>query len=158
MQPILALLTQGITPEKIALSLAIGIAVGVFPMLGTTTLLCAGLAIVLGLNLPAMQLVNYLVYPAQIALLIPFMRLGEWIFSAQPLPLSLSQILAMVKADAMHAIAELWHSTMLAVVGWSLTAPVFVLCFYFLMTPLLRRLARRSSSRAATLKGVSSAP
>ena len=64
----------------------------------------------------------------------------------------------MVKADAMHAIAELWHSTMLAVVGWSLTAPVFVLCFYFLMTPLLRRLARRSSSRSATLKGVSSAP
>jgi hypothetical protein len=37
--PILGLMTQGITPEKIALSLAFGIVLGVFPMLGSTTIL-----------------------------------------------------------------------------------------------------------------------
>ncbi len=143
LKPILDLLTQGITPEKIALSLAIGIAFGVFPMLGTTTLLCTLIAVPLRLNLPAIQLVNYLMYPAQIALLIPFIRLGEWLWSAPPLPLSLSQILAMVRADAWHAITVLWHSTMLAVSAWILAAPVFVAIFYVCAVPLLRYAASK---------------
>ncbi len=41
------------TPEKMALSLALGGALGVFPALGCTTLLCTLVAIVLRLNLPA---------------------------------------------------------------------------------------------------------
>ena len=57
--PIVALLTQGITPEKIALSLAFGIVLGIFPVLGSTTVLCAAAALVFGLNLPAIQLVNW---------------------------------------------------------------------------------------------------
>lgn len=141
-QPILDLLTQGITPEKIALSLAIGIAFGVFPMLGTTTLLCTLIAVPLRLNLPAIQLVNYLMYPAQIAMLIPFIRFGEWLWRAPKLPLSLSQILALVRADAWHAISLLWHSTMLAVSGWLLAAPLFIAAFYVATVPVLRYAAR----------------
>jgi hypothetical protein len=37
-------------------------------------------AVVLRLNFPALQLVNYLVYPLQILLLWPFARLGKWLF------------------------------------------------------------------------------
>ena len=152
LQPILDLLTQGITPEKIALSLAIGLAIGVFPMLGVTTLLCALIAVVLKLNLPTIQLVNYLVYPAQIALLIPFIRLGEKLSGAPPLPLSVSQILAMIKADAWHAITFLWHSTMLAVVGWCLTAPFFIVCFYLAALPILRYASRKTRPLPADFK------
>ncbi len=57
--PIVALLTQEITPEKLALSLAFGIVLGIFPVLGSTTVLCAAAALVFGLNLPAIQLVNW---------------------------------------------------------------------------------------------------
>ncbi len=70
--PILDLLRQGITPEKIALSIALGLTLGVAPVLGSTSILCLLAAFVLGLNLPAIQLVNYLVYPLQLALLAPF--------------------------------------------------------------------------------------
>ena len=38
--PILDLLRQGITPEKIALSIALGITLGVTPVLGSTSILC----------------------------------------------------------------------------------------------------------------------
>src|SRR5262249_31861133 len=76
LRPIIELLRQGVTPEKMALSLALGVALGVFPALGWTTTLCAIAALVLRLNLPAIQIVNYFMYPAQIALLIPFFRLG----------------------------------------------------------------------------------
>ena len=85
-RPIIELLRQGVTPEKMALSLALGVALGVFPVLGTTTALCALVAFIWRLNLPAIQIVNYFVYPLQIALLIPFFRLGEKLFGAPHLP------------------------------------------------------------------------
>ncbi len=91
-RPILDLLRQGVTPEKIALSVALGAALGVFPAVGWTTALCALAAIILRLNLPTIQIVNYLVYPAQIALLVPFFRLGEKLFRAPHLPVSVPQI------------------------------------------------------------------
>ena len=52
MTPLLDLLRQGVTPEKIAAAIAIGCVLGVFPMLGTTTALCAAAAALLRLNLP----------------------------------------------------------------------------------------------------------
>lgn len=45
------------------------------------------------LNQPAIQLVNWVVYPLQFALLIPLIRMGEWIFAARPAGISLAQIL-----------------------------------------------------------------
>jgi len=62
-RPILDLLQQGVTPEKIALSVALGAAIGVFPALGWTTILCAIVALVWKLNLPAIQIINYFMYP-----------------------------------------------------------------------------------------------
>src|ERR1700761_1454869 len=97
-RPVLDLLRQGVTPEKLALSLALGAVLGVFPALAWTTVLCAIAALIWGLNLPAIQLVNYFMYPVQIALLIPFFRLGEKLFRAPHLPISVSQIYTMVHA------------------------------------------------------------
>ena len=57
---ILELLRQGLTPEKIALGIAVGMTLSTFPELGSTTLLCITAAAVFGLNLPAMQIVSWL--------------------------------------------------------------------------------------------------
>lgn len=70
------------TPEVLALSLAFGLVLGVFPMYGIPTLLCAGAAVVLRLNHPALQLVNLLSSPLQFALFMPFHRLGERLLPA----------------------------------------------------------------------------
>src|SRR5271170_1307288 len=107
-RPILDLLRQGVTPEKLALSLALGAAIGVFPALGTTTALCALVAFIWRLNLPAIQIVNYFVYPVQLALLIPFFRAGEILFGAPHLPLSLAEILTVVHASLWGATCFLW--------------------------------------------------
>jgi uncharacterized protein (DUF2062 family) len=143
-RPIVELLTQGVTPKKIALSIAFGLVLGVFPALGWTTLLCLIVAVWCKLNVPAMQLVNYLAYPLQLVLLVPFLRAGEWLFRAPKLAISLSQILAMVKADVWHAIATLWVATMHAIVVWALVAPFAVWAIYKILAPALRRLARVS--------------
>jgi uncharacterized protein (DUF2062 family) len=140
--PILNLLRQGITPEKIALSIAFGIALGVFPVIGATTLLCALAAIAFRLNLPAIQLVNYFVYPLQIALLLPFIRFGEFLFRVRdPVPFSITQILHMISASIPNAVSTLWTATMHAIVAWLLVGPPVVLLLYGALAPMLRRLA-----------------
>jgi uncharacterized protein (DUF2062 family) len=75
-------LKDGISTETLALSIALGFVLGVFPVLGIPTVLCGVAAVVWRLNFPALQLVNYLVYPLQIALLWPFARFGERLFGA----------------------------------------------------------------------------
>ena len=141
-RPILDLLKQGVTPEKLALSLALGAVLGIFPALGWTTALCALAALALHLNLPAIQIVNYFMYPAQIALLIPFFRLGERLFRAPHLPISVPQIYAMIHVSVWHAIKLLWNTTWHAIVVWFVLAPIIAVILYFVLTPMLRRVLR----------------
>ncbi len=147
-RPIGELLRQGVTPEKIALSVALGAALGVFPVIGATTTLCALAALILRLNLPAIQIVNYFVYPAQIALLIPFFLTGEKLFRAQHVPLSVAQIYAMVHASFWGAVRSLWTTTWHAIVVWCLVAPVFVGLAYVIAAMVLRRVWKRQTGEA----------
>jgi uncharacterized protein (DUF2062 family) len=145
-QPIIDLLRQGITPEKIALSLAIGVCLGVFPVLGTTTALCTLAAIVFRLNLPAIQLVNYFVYPLQLALLIPFIRFGEIIFRAPHVSLSLTIIFESIKRSAWQTTKTYWTSGWHAMIAWCLVGPLAIWMLYPVLAPFLRRLASVSGN------------
>lgn len=138
--PLRELLLQGTSADKIALCIACGVTLAVFPVIGATTLLCAGAAVILRLNLPAIQAVNYLSSPLQLALLLPLIRVGEFLFDATPLPLSLSEILAMIRNDAGHAISTLWTSGLHAMVAWLLLAPFLFATLYLVSRLILARL------------------
>ena len=148
--PIVALLTQGITPEKIALSLAFGIVLGIFPVLGSTTVLCAVAALIFQLNLPAIQFVNYLIYPVQLFLLVPFIRMGEKLFRVAPVQLSLAQILTMVHADLRHAVATLWLAEVHAMSAWLLIGLPATFLIYFLLSRAVRQVAASSGQHSNT--------
>jgi len=98
-QLIKTLLIEGMTVEKVSLCIALGVVLGIFPVLGSTTLLCAIAALVLRLNLPAILVVNYLVYPLQLILLAPFYGVGSWLFSEQRLPVVEENIFDLLKND-----------------------------------------------------------
>jgi uncharacterized protein (DUF2062 family) len=148
-RPVVVLLRHGVTPEKMALSLALGVALGVFPVMGATTALCALAALIGRLNLPAIQIVNYFVFPLQIALLIPFFLMGEKLFLARHLPLSAAQVAGMLHANFWGATRLLWTTTWHAVVVWCVAAPVFVGAAYLILVPILRGVARRTATAKA---------
>jgi uncharacterized protein (DUF2062 family) len=81
--------------EKLAVSLALGAVLGVFPVLGVPTFLCGAVAAVWRLNFPALQLMNYVVYPLQIALLWPFARFGGALFGVSNRLRGLAGLMAM---------------------------------------------------------------
>ncbi|MGK2858227.1 MAG: DUF2062 domain-containing protein [Thermoanaerobaculia bacterium] len=141
------LLRKGLTPEKLALSIVLGAVIGVIPVLGATTILCAIVAAAFGLNQPVIQSVNYLVYPLQFVMLIPFMRAGEWVFDSPRLHLSAQEIAEAVARDPLGAISAFWTITMQALVAWLLFGVATTTVSYPILTLLLRRVARARAQR-----------
>jgi len=143
LRPFVDLLRQGMTPEKLALTIALGAVLGVTPVLGSTTLLCGLAAVVFRLNLPAIQLVNGLVYPLQLLLLIPFYRAGAWIFRGDASDLSLERVFQWIRGDVAQAVAALWTVTMHALVAWLAAGAVSGGILYLALLPLIRQIWRR---------------
>ena len=141
--PVLAQLRQGITPAKIALTIALGATLGIFPVLGSTTLLCAAAGLALRLNQPILQIINYLVYPLQLALLLVFIRIGEWIFNAPALPFSIPQMLGKFREAPAHFFREFAMTFVHCITAWALTSPVCGVILYFALVPILNAAASK---------------
>ena len=147
--PIVAQLTQGLSPDKIALTVAVGLCIAVNPIIGTTTAGCLLAAWALDLNQPIIQAINWFSYALQLALIFPFIRLGERIFHAPPETHSLEELVALGRADPLATIHMLGASLGHAFVAWLLVAPLIVGVLYFATRPLFRALARRIPAQRA---------
>jgi hypothetical protein len=89
-----------------------------------------------------MQLVNWVIYPLQLALLIPLMSLGTRFFGSGPLP-TLSQLMKLVASDPWAAIRLFWPAGLSAIGAWLLLAPFAALLIYTAVIFPLRRFAQR---------------
>jgi hypothetical protein len=138
-KPFIDLLKQGVTPEKIALTVALGVTLGVTPVIGSTTMLCTLAAVTLRLNLPAILLVNGAVYPLQLILLVPFLRAGARLFGVDGPKISISEIFNLIRASVWHAIATLWVATLHALAVWLLAGCAASAIVYLVLLTLLRR-------------------
>jgi uncharacterized protein (DUF2062 family) len=151
-RPLLELLRQGVTPERLSLSIALGAVLGVLPVIGCNTALCALVALIWGLNVPAIQMMNYFVYPLQIALLLPFFRLGEKLFRAPHLQISVPKTYELARTNLWSVVKLLWTTTWHALVVWLLIAPFVVGLIYILLLPAFRRVLRKTNMNLSTSK------
>jgi len=131
-------LQGGLTPQKLALTVCLGTATGVMPVLWGTTILCAGLAAVFKLNQAAMQALNYLCYPLQLALFIPFCRLGELLFPWGP-AVSVAVLTGALHGQVGAALSLIGWATLRALGAWLITVPPLALLGYPLLKLLLQR-------------------
>ena len=146
--PVLEQLTQGLSPDTIALTIGVGLAIAVIPIIGVTTILSILAAWAFRLNHPVIQAINWTSAPLQLLLLFPFIRLGEKLFGRPRLAFSLEELVAMGKADPVGTVERLGTTAAHAVVAWALFVPIVILGAYYATRPLLRALARRADSQA----------
>ncbi|HEY1109307.1 MAG TPA: DUF2062 domain-containing protein [Opitutaceae bacterium] len=148
-EPLLALLSQGLTPDKLALTLGIGSVCSLFPFLGFTSLLNLLVGLWLKLNQPLLQTLNQLLGPLQLVLIVVYVRAGEWIWRAEE---SRFTVTAMVRtfreASALEFLSRFGWAGIHAATAWALTAPAVLAAGYFLSRPLLRRLASKTRHEA----------
>ena len=142
-KPLLDLLRQGTSPQRLAASFALGAVIGIFPVVGTTTVICTGAAIVLRLNLPTIQIANYLVYPLQLVLLIPFVQLGAVVFQVSPPPLSAEELATLFSEDFWGTLVSFFAVIARATAAWILIALPFFTALFIPLRFLFKRIARR---------------
>jgi uncharacterized protein (DUF2062 family) len=141
--PIAAQLTQGITPEKIALTLSVGSALALFPIIGTTTLLCIAAGILLRLNQPIIQLVNALCTPIHLPAIYLLVRFGASLFNAPDAHMGIRIMNHMLWDDPREFLERFGETALHAVGAWALIAPFWMLITYVLALPVLREALRR---------------
>jgi len=120
----LAASMEGLDAEQTALLMAVGLVLGVFPMMGLPTLLCLAAAGALRLNAAALLLLNNLTSPLQLALLAPFARAGGWLCGNAPAGGEAGKL----GMAALHAMA-----------GWTSIAIPCGAALYFLLAWLMRK-------------------
>ncbi|MDB6127111.1 MAG: hypothetical protein JWM35_1007 [Verrucomicrobia bacterium] len=144
--PIRALLTQGITPDRIALTLGVGTACSLLPFLGFTSLLNLGVGIWFRLNQPILQTLNQLLGPLQLVLIIVYVRIGEKIWHAPPMPLSASTLVKSFRDSPGAFMQRFGWTGVHAATAWAISVPFIVAGIYFGLRPVVRRFAQRRAA------------
>jgi uncharacterized protein (DUF2062 family) len=142
-EPLTALLTQGATPEKLAAAIAWSFVCSLFPFLGLTTFLNAGVGYWRKLNQPLMQALNYALSPLHLVMILAYVRLGETLWRAQGEHFSLMDMLRSFNELSLGAFFQKFGwAGIHAFTAWALTAPVLYLVVYYPARAALLRLAR----------------
>ena len=131
-------LTQGASPKALSISTTIGLLLGLFPMLGVTTLAMTAISLRFRLNLALMLFVSYLIYPLQILLIIPFIRFGERLFGVKPVGLTLDSLQHAFRENFLAALQDLGSANLLAVAGWGVLAVPLGMLMYWSLVPAFR--------------------
>jgi len=135
LRPLLRLMRGGVTPRRLAWSLALGIVIGINPSVGITTLLVILLAWTLGLSQIASQIGVHAAAPFHLLLFLPFIELGVHLFHTRRLPLNRQQI-EHLSHHPWHFVREIWRWEWHALIVWCVVAAVLM--------PLLALYIRRA--------------
>ena len=136
------LLGKGASPEGLALSLAVGACLGLFPIIGVTTALCLLAGAFFRLNHAALQLGNYAMMVPQLLVLLPLVRLGESLTGVSPLPLNPLELVPLFRADPQAFLARFGATGLRGILGWAVLAPLFVAVAYYTLRSALRGLTQ----------------
>lgn len=150
-QPLLDLLQSGLSPAKLALTVGLGVAFGLAPIFGITTLISSVVALRLRLNVAAMQLVCHLLSPFQLILLVPLLRVGATVLGhgEEMKNMRLVQLKQWIAADGWGVLRLLWRAELGAMLIWAVGSVPVVALLYVGLQPVFKKVVVRQ--RAATL-------
>ena len=141
-------LQQGLTPRQLACTLALGFAIGCVPLFGVTTAICTLVALTLRLNMPAIQAANWVAMPFQLFLLVPFLRLGQWIFGAPAANFSREQLVSRMTSSPIQVAGQMGGMLGHAILAWLVTAGPACLLLALALSLIFARLPRLSPAPA----------
>ena len=140
--PVSNIRKQGFSSETLALSVSIGIIGGAFPVLGFASYVCLLLTLAFKQNIIIVQVVNWLVYPLQILLLIPLMKLGNSIFAGGDLTITMHQVVVAFQSGLMNGIREIGMFSLYGVIAWAALSIPGLFIFYLMFLIVFRSVKR----------------
>jgi len=141
--PLVAELKQGITAKDLALASAVSLAIAVNPFIGTTTLLCLLAGKIFRLNHVVMQTINYFSYPLQIALIVPWIRLGEKLTGSEAQVIEFAQMKAEFSQSFANFVSKFCQLGVHAFLGWLVVVPWATWIVYKILFHIFKRFITR---------------
>jgi uncharacterized protein (DUF2062 family) len=136
-------LIRGVSPQKLAVTAAVGVSFGLFPLFGFTTIFCLIIGAIFKLNHPLLQLANHGMGVIHILMIPVFLRIGEFIVGATPISFSVTQMLHDVHEKPIVFLQNYGMAGLYAVLAWSLIAPLIGMTLYFILSRVFHRIHLR---------------
>jgi uncharacterized protein (DUF2062 family) len=127
---IIALFKQGLTPIELTQSIIVSGLISTIPILGVSTFLLTALSLKRKLNLPIMIAQSYIMWPIQVVMIIPFINIGEFIFSVPKTNHSAQEVIASFQNSFFATLSHLSFELLCGFGGWLLTAVPFSVGVY----------------------------
>lgn len=132
------LLKQGLTPKELTQSIVVSGLISIIPILGVSTFMIPAVSIKRKLNLPVMISLSYLMWPVQILLIIPFIRVGEFIFAVPRHHHTVEEIISSFQNSFFQTLSQLSFELLCGLGGWLLTAVPVAIGIYGLSLLFLK--------------------
>ncbi|NCP85024.1 MAG: DUF2062 domain-containing protein [Bacteroidetes bacterium] len=129
---IIALFNQGLEPLEIFQSLLISFLFTIIPIPGITAIIVTPIALNYKLNIPIMMGFSYIFAPLQFILLLPFIRIGEYVLQTDHTLLSVEAIVNSFNNSFWITLKELSLEVICALSGWALISFPTLFVIYFL--------------------------
>jgi uncharacterized protein (DUF2062 family) len=133
-----ALLKQGLTPKELSQSIIVSGLISTIPILGVSTFMITTVSLKRKLNLPVMITLSYLMWPVQILLIIPFIRVGEFIFSVPRNHHTVEEIISSFQSSFFQTLSQLSFELLCGLGGWLLTAVPIAIGIYWVSLLFLK--------------------
>ncbi len=130
------LLKEGASANKIALAVALGLTIGLFPLYGTNSILCALAAFLFRVNPVLIQLVNYAAILIFFPVCTAFVWAGQWLTGQNTHPVTLTTLVDLYNTQGLgHTLHSIWQVMWSATAVWALIAVPMTLLLHrlFLM-------------------------
>ncbi|MBX9807355.1 MAG: DUF2062 domain-containing protein [Flavobacteriaceae bacterium] len=134
-----ALLKQGLTPKQLTQSIIVSGLISTIPILGVSTFMITTVSLKRKLNLPVMISLSYLMWPVQILLIIPFIRVGEFIFSVPRNHHTVEEIISSFQNSFFQTLSHLSFELLCGLGGWLLTAVPVAIGVYWVSLLFLKK-------------------
>jgi uncharacterized protein (DUF2062 family) len=133
-----ALLKQGLTPKELSQSIIMSGLISTIPILGVSTFMITTVSFKRKLNLPVMIALSYLMWPVQIMLIIPFIRVGEFIFSVPQNHHTVEEIISSFQNSFFQTLSQLSFELLCGLGGWLFTAVPVAFVVYWVSLLFLK--------------------
>jgi len=132
------------TPEKRALSLTLGLYVGIIPVIGIASLLTFSASMLLRLNHFLAQGMNLLATPLQLVMIYPFLKAGRLIFFNEKHVFPDVSDQSFLNIESWISFCYLFESVIGGIIVWALTTIITFPLVHKLLLRIIHHFSRNS--------------
>ena len=144
-RPIVNQLKQGTSPERLSWSVSLGVTLGIFPIMGSTSVVCLVIGHIFKLNQPVVHLFKTLTYPIHLPMILVYIHLGEKLNGVPQTPFSITEMIVQFKDSPAQFARDFGMAALYGIEAWAISAIFLIPLLRYASLPILRKLVRRKT-------------